>query len=478
MESPLEELSRLRRELAEEIRAMREESSFSKMNPGQGQISYNELIDFDTNGPVEEVPRKKSPAPVSPKDRGPDASGDRRSEDRRDPLSSSPGDKTSSDGKDVREDSEVDKRFRSLRPSNFERDIQFRLDDEHLEFEGSRRYCRLHEESRHESEDSTDQGSLSSERKESTASSTAEGKGEKRSPGDSSLARRQDDHEPSKPTKPKLTLQEEMALLNEELPEDERLERLSKIAEKLEEDSNQSAAFGPRAVKGNFGEAAPGKSGSKRSFSPDAEDDDPPARILRIDSGHKDFLGRRDGGSRPRKGPSRPHAGATGIKFDHAMALNILIWGVLLLGLTAFIGGGGLLGWAFLFEKSEYLLVGMPISLAGTVLLLVGLLIQLFRIWGLANRPKWDEGIQRPRLDLGEPDVAPAKAEVRRDESHPPESREQHQQRGSRNRETNAEAQTKPEPAAMLEELRRQVEMLSEQLARQREEFSSSENER
>ena len=58
-----------------------------------------------------------------------------------------------------------------------------------------------------------------------------------------------------------------------------------------------------------------------------------------------------------------------------------MAWGVLSLGLMTFACGAVLLGWSFVENRPELWRLGMPIAVAGQVGLLLGLVLQLERIW-------------------------------------------------------------------------------------------------
>jgi hypothetical protein len=58
-----------------------------------------------------------------------------------------------------------------------------------------------------------------------------------------------------------------------------------------------------------------------------------------------------------------------------------LVWGLLSLGLMAFVCGGVLLGWSLAVGRSDLWSLGMPITLGGQFALLLGLLLQLENLW-------------------------------------------------------------------------------------------------
>lgn len=62
-------------------------------------------------------------------------------------------------------------------------------------------------------------------------------------------------------------------------------------------------------------------------------------------------------------------------------AQAVLTWIALSLGTTTFVCGGILLGWSVVAERQELWTLGLPIALVGQVALLVGLVLQLDRLW-------------------------------------------------------------------------------------------------
>ena len=64
-----------------------------------------------------------------------------------------------------------------------------------------------------------------------------------------------------------------------------------------------------------------------------------------------------------------------------SLALAILTWIALALGMTAFACGGMLLGWSLVAGRDELWTLGLPIALGGQIGLLVGLVLQLDRLW-------------------------------------------------------------------------------------------------
>jgi len=64
-----------------------------------------------------------------------------------------------------------------------------------------------------------------------------------------------------------------------------------------------------------------------------------------------------------------------------SIILAMLTWIALALGMTAFACGGMLLGWSLVAGRQELWTLGLPIALGGQIGLLVGLVLQLDRLW-------------------------------------------------------------------------------------------------
>jgi len=60
---------------------------------------------------------------------------------------------------------------------------------------------------------------------------------------------------------------------------------------------------------------------------------------------------------------------------------NALAWSILSLGLVAFIFGGALLAWSFVASRGDLWAWGMPLTLGGQALLLIGVVLQLDGLW-------------------------------------------------------------------------------------------------
>jgi hypothetical protein len=119
-------------------------------------------------------------------------------------------------------------------------------------------------------------------------------------------------------------------------------------------------------------------------------------RLLRID--------RPDQGERPPESQARwarldaPHVGPQGWHFPELARakaarrraagarrpeswLPALTWSVLAVGLMASAFGGVLLVWAAATGRNELWTIGMPVGLGGQIVLVIGLILQLDRLW-------------------------------------------------------------------------------------------------
>jgi hypothetical protein len=61
--------------------------------------------------------------------------------------------------------------------------------------------------------------------------------------------------------------------------------------------------------------------------------------------------------------------------------LPALTWTVLGMGLMAFVCGGALLAWSAASGRQDLWSIGMPVGLGGQIVLLIGLILQLDRLW-------------------------------------------------------------------------------------------------
>ncbi len=66
--------------------------------------------------------------------------------------------------------------------------------------------------------------------------------------------------------------------------------------------------------------------------------------------------------------------------------LAVLAWLTLWLGTTGSVCGLALLGWSMQTGRPEYWAAGMPIILAGQIVLILGLVLELDRIWRDSRR--------------------------------------------------------------------------------------------
>jgi hypothetical protein len=66
---------------------------------------------------------------------------------------------------------------------------------------------------------------------------------------------------------------------------------------------------------------------------------------------------------------------------EGGVLLAATTWGFLSLGTTAFVCGGILLCWSVVAARPELWTIGMPVGLGGQIALLVGLVLQLDRLW-------------------------------------------------------------------------------------------------
>ena len=76
--------------------------------------------------------------------------------------------------------------------------------------------------------------------------------------------------------------------------------------------------------------------------------------------------------------PSQPRKAQDALR---GSAAGVMIWLALSLGTTSFVGGGILLGWSLATGRQELWTIGLPAALVGQIALLVGLVLQLDRLW-------------------------------------------------------------------------------------------------
>jgi len=115
-------------------------------------------------------------------------------------------------------------------------------------------------------------------------------------------------------------------------------------------------------------------------------------RLLRIDKPDRS----RQGASRPAMARvDAPHGDSPGWHYPAAAEqkaarararstepwLPVLTWFVLAVGLMASAFGGVLLAWAAASGRQDLWAIGMPVGLAGQIVLVIGLILQLDRLW-------------------------------------------------------------------------------------------------
>lgn len=90
----------------------------------------------------------------------------------------------------------------------------------------------------------------------------------------------------------------------------------------------------------------------------------------------------------PHAGPAAWHLPAvepgtqrTARAADRGAVLGAFTWLALSLGTASFVCGGILLGWSWATGRQELWTTGLPVALAGQVALLIGLVLQLDRLW-------------------------------------------------------------------------------------------------
>jgi len=97
-------------------------------------------------------------------------------------------------------------------------------------------------------------------------------------------------------------------------------------------------------------------------------------KITRFDLPHGSLPDRHSPGTRPTKRPAAPPA-------DRDTASSVFVWSFLLLGTMSFACGGILLGWSLLGGRPELWTIGVPAALVGQIVLWIGLVLQIDRLW-------------------------------------------------------------------------------------------------
>ncbi len=115
---------------------------------------------------------------------------------------------------------------------------------------------------------------------------------------------------------------------------------------------------------------------------------------LRIDSRHTE-AGKRGTGTFCRNGPSgalpkrclSPFSRRSQARSRRARAaLHTVAWLVLLIGLMGMACGGVLLGWSLIAGRQDLWPIGLPIALAGQIVLVMGFVLQMDRLWNDHSR--------------------------------------------------------------------------------------------
>jgi hypothetical protein len=102
------------------------------------------------------------------------------------------------------------------------------------------------------------------------------------------------------------------------------------------------------------------------------------ASSLRIDSGHASMPPRP--AMADRQSSQSPEVRRDRRRRRKPVAIA-LAWSILSLGLVAFIFGGALLAWSFVASRGDLWAWGMPLTLGGQALLLIGVVLQLDGLW-------------------------------------------------------------------------------------------------
>lgn len=97
----------------------------------------------------------------------------------------------------------------------------------------------------------------------------------------------------------------------------------------------------------------------------------------RVDAAHPDSAGPHPRRKRTRQ-PDAPKLAPAEEAFS---LMAFFTWTLLSLGLMTFVCGGVLLGWSVMSGRQDLWNMGLPTTLGGQVALLVGLILQLDRLW-------------------------------------------------------------------------------------------------
>jgi hypothetical protein len=102
----------------------------------------------------------------------------------------------------------------------------------------------------------------------------------------------------------------------------------------------------------------------------------PGDRWLRIDAAHH-----QPGAKHAPKEKTQPSQNSPPGKTGSLSWVVVVAWGFLTLGIMSLACGGMLLGWSLVAEREQFWSVGVPIVLVGQVLLLMGFVLQIDRLW-------------------------------------------------------------------------------------------------
>jgi uncharacterized membrane protein YidH (DUF202 family) len=138
-------------------------------------------------------------------------------------------------------------------------------------------------------------------------------------------------------------------------------------------------------------------------------------------------------------------------RHETAKRASWLAWAVMSLGLMAFTCGGVLLGWSFMSSRPDLWNLGMPVTVAGQIMLLVGLVLQLERIWQ-NNRYAVDK---LEEVDERLADIKHSQSLLRVSHSSPAQAFYTHMAEGAN-------------PSLLLADLKGQLDLLAVKLAERR----------
>jgi hypothetical protein len=156
---------------------------------------------------------------------------------------------------------------------------------------------------------------------------------------------------------------------------------------------DDSAASSPKGDSLIFVGRKSGQSPRKSGQSPAS------AKKLRLDAAH----GGPSAHHFPR--PAKPRSKPRGCDVEPSTSGSFsgaLTWLSLSAGTAAFVCGGVLLGWSIVTGRQELWTIGTPVALGGQVALLIGLVLQLDRLWhdsrhAAAKLDTVDEQLQKVR---------------------------------------------------------------------------------